>query len=158
MRLALVGLLAVAFAACGGVEDSEPLATDVGFDPAPEAMHDMADHGAMGETAQFQELQGSGVSGEVMIHDRGDQTEVMVRLAGAPANSSHPGHIHSGSCDAIGGVVQALETIETDAMGAGTMTTTIDVAPSLVMNGEHIVVYHGGGEAITCAEIPAHMM
>jgi hypothetical protein len=113
----------------------------------------------MTERAEFQELQGSGVSGEVMVTDRGNQTEVMVRLSGAPANSTLPGHIHSGSCENIGGVQQPLDSIDTDATGAGTTTTTVGVPPMTAMDGQHIVVYHGeGGTPIACAPIPAHRM
>jgi hypothetical protein len=113
----------------------------------------------MTERAAFQELQGSGVSGEVTLTDRGAQTEVMVRLSGAPANSTLPGHVHSGTCQNIGGVQQPLQPIDTDATGAGTMTTSVDLAPMTAMDGQHVVVYHGeGGTPITCAPIPAHRM
>lgn len=112
--------------------------------------------GGLGETLQLQPLRDSGVRGEVTIADRGQQTEIMVRLTGASANGQHPGHIHSGSCDAPGGVVQALEPISTDATGTGTMTTNVELAPQMVMDGQHIVVYHGtGGAPATCAGIPA---
>jgi hypothetical protein len=115
--------------------------------------------GEMAQSAELRELQGSGVGGDVTVRDRGTQTEVMVRLTGTPANSTHPGHIHSGTCDAIGGVVQALEPINTDATGTGTMTATVDVQPMTMMDGQHVVVYHGaGGTPVACAQVPAHRM
>jgi hypothetical protein len=113
----------------------------------------------MAATVQLQPLGDSGVGGEAVITDRGAQVEVMVRLTGTPGNTTHPGHIHSGTCANVGGVVQALEPITTGADGAGTMTTQVDLAPMSVMDGQHVVVYHAaGGQPATCGEIPAHRM
>lgn len=115
--------------------------------------------GGIGQTAQFNALGGSGVTGEVTIADRGEQAEVMVRLTGSAPNSSHPGHIHSGTCEAIGGVVQPLDPIDTDGTGTGSMTTNVGINPMTLMDGQHVVVYHGtGGRPITCAQIPGHTM
>lgn len=134
-----------------GVDDS--LAMEPA--PMPEAGLDQPP-GGVGETAQLEELAGSGVGGEVTVADRGGQTEIMVRLTGAPADSEHPGHLHSGRCDAIGGVVQPLQPIQTDSMGIGSMTTSVDLTANEVMDGQHIVIYHGtGGRPITCANLPA---
>lgn len=111
-----------------------------------------------GQTVQMHPLRDSGVAGEATITDRGDQIEVMVRLTGTP-NNTHPGHIHSGNCEQIGGVVQPLEPITTDSIGTGTMTTEVQIAPGLVRDGNHAIVYHGaGGAPITCGEIPASAM
>jgi hypothetical protein len=135
--------------------DADTLTADPTFTPGP----GLDQPPAMGETAQMQDLQGTGVGGEVVVTDRGNQAEVMVRLTGAPPNSSHPGHIHSGSCANLGGVVQALEPITTDAAGVGEMTATVDIAPMTLMNGQHLVAYHGaGGAPIACADIPQHRM
>jgi hypothetical protein len=83
----------------------------------------------------------------------------MVRLTGTPGNTTHNGHIHSGRCDSVGGVVQPLQPISTDAAGTGTMTTTVDLAPMTVMDGQHVIVYHSvPGPPAACAEIPQHTM
>lgn len=112
-----------------------------------------------GMVAQMNPIEGSGVGGEITITDRANQTEVMVRLTGTAPSGSHPGHIHSGTCENIGGVVQALEPIIADNTGTGTMTTTVNIPPMTLMSGNHVVVYHGdGGSPITCAAIPAHVM
>lgn len=159
-----VPLLAFAVVACADSDgdEVEVIASEdsLAMEPAPmpEAGMDQPP-GGMGQTAQLAALGDSGVEGEITIADRGDQTEVMVRLTGAPADSEHMGHIHSGTCDALGGVVQPLEAIETDATGTGTMTTDVELAPAEVMNGQHVVVYHGtGGRPITCGAIPAMTM
>jgi len=155
--------VALLMTACGGdatdddlvITDGEPgMAMEEVAPPGP-AM----DMPAMPMTAQLQALQDSGVNGEATVTGRGAQTEVMVRLTGATANATYPGHIHSGTCAAVGGVVQPLQPITADATGAGTMTVTVDVPGNTTMNGQHIVVYHNeGGTPVTCAAIPAHMM
>ena len=110
-------------------------------------------------TAQFQALQNSGVTGEATVTGRGTQTEVTVRLTGSQPSASHPGHIHTGTCEAVGSPIQPLQPVAIDSSGTGTMTATVDVPGNTAMNGQHIVVYHGeGGVPITCAPIPAHMM
>jgi hypothetical protein len=160
----LVVPVAVLLAACGGdaeetdtaLIETETPAAETAPPPGATTTPQMP---AMPMTAQLQSLQDSGVTGEATITGRGNQTEVMVRLMGAPPGGSHPGHIHSGTCQAIGGVVQALQPVAVDSAGTGTMTTTVDVPANTAMNGQHIVVYHGaGGTPVTCAAIPAHMM
>lgn len=161
----MFAVLALGLAGCDADEEDATVATL----PANDTVAMAPEHipaagmdtppGGIAETLQLEELQGSGVGGEVTVADRGEQTEVMVRLTSAPANSSHPGHIHSGTCNALGGVVQPLDPIQTDGTGTGSMTTNVEVAPMTIMDGQHIVVYHGtGGRPITCASIPAHTM
>jgi hypothetical protein len=156
--------VALLLAGCPGEERQvdEPFVTEApqpgtpGTDPGMTAVP-----GAMqGQTAQMQPIGDSNVRGEITVTDRGEtQTEVMVRLTGAPAGTRHPGHVHSGTCDSIGGVVQPLEPIETDAAGTGTMTATLDLPPMQLMDGQHVVVYHGaGGAPVTCGQIGQHMM
>lgn len=161
----MIAVLALGLAGCEAEEDDTTVATlpaedSVAMDPEhiPAAGMDVPP-GGIGETLQLQPLDGSGVGGEVTVADRGEQTEVMVRLTGAPANGSHPGHVHTGTCEALGGVVQPLDPITTDGTGTGSMTTNVSVAPMTLMNGQHIVVYHGtGGRPIACANIPGHTM
>ena len=152
----------VVLAGCGGGDEAEMdmSASDsmAGAPAAEPAGGAMQPAGGMGVTAQLQPVNNSGMAGEVTVTDRGAESEVMVRLTGATASGSHPGHIHSGSCAAIGGVIQPLQEITTDATGTGTMTTTVAIAPMTLMDGQHIVVYHADGAPATCAAIPGHAM
>lgn len=160
----IVAALALALVGCAGEDEADTVVVaaedSIAMEPAPMPAAGMDQPpGGMGQTAQFEPLADSGVNGEVTVADRGGQVEVMARLTGATANASHPGHIHSGSCASPGGVVQPLEPIQTDGTGTGSMTTNVELAPATVMNGQHIVVYHAtGGQPITCASIPQHMM
>jgi hypothetical protein len=163
-KLSLTLPLALLFAACGGDADDADIVLDDMDEPTaeqgmPPTVEAPPAAPAMPMTAQLQPLQDSGVTGEVTVTGRDAQTEVTVRLAGGTPSESHPGHIHSGTCDAVGGVVQPLQPIAADATGSGTMTTTVAVPAATAMNGQHIVVYHApGGQPVTCAQIPAHAM
>jgi hypothetical protein len=159
--------LVLVLAACAGdaeegedaslVEDPQevlPPAQEPGLNTPP------GTQAGTGETSAFQALQNSGVTGEATITDRGQQTQVMVRLTGTEGGGEHPGHIHTGTCDNIGGVVQPLQPVTTDSTGTGSMTADVEIAPMAAMDGQHVVVYHaaGGGPPITCAAIPMHRM
>lgn len=84
-----------------------------------------------------------------------------VRLSG-PQSGSHQGHIHRGTCDNLGGVVQPLQPVDAPQGGQGTSNSTVGIPPATVMNGQHIVVYHtvGGspGAPVVCANIPQGTM
>jgi hypothetical protein len=151
--------LGVMLAGCPGDDriDDDPFVTEDPIGAPPEMQP--APAVPMTETAQVQPVGDSGVTGEVTISERDTRTEVMVRLAGTAPDATMPGHIHSGTCDNIGGVVQALEPIQTDAGGTGTATVTVDLSAMQVMDGQHVVVYHGaGGAPAACAQIPQHRM
>lgn len=153
---ALAGL-PVLLVGCGG-----------GQDAAVEEMPDMAitdtaepmEMGAMATTVTLQPTQDSGVTGEGTLTPQGAEMQVMVRLTGLTEGGEHPGHIHSGTCDAVGPVVVPLQPITGGADGTGTMTATVQVDPNTVLAGQHVIQYHqaGGGPGITCGDIVAHQM
>lgn len=160
-RYCLLAALPFALAACGGdaadTADTEGAALDTDtLAEAPPADGGMM---AMASTVTMNELGGSGVSGEAILTPAGSGTEVNVTLTGLEASASHPGHIHQGSCDAVGAVVVPLSAITADASGSGTMTTTASLAADSVMAGGHIVVYHDpGGTPIVCGAVERHVM
>ena len=122
--------------------------------PAP------ADMGAtaMATTVPMAAVGESGVSGEAILTPAGAATEVSVTLNGLEPGSTHPGHIHQGSCASPGSVVVPLSEITADASGSGTMTTSAAVPTDSVTSGGHIVQYHGdGGAPIACGDV-MHMM
>lgn len=168
----LLVLSAVALAACGGtdeaaVEGAETTTADAGATvaPAPAADTTMAMPGATTpatggtQTVPMTAVGASGVTGQVQVMAHGAaQTMVMVTL-NAQGNSTHPGHIHQGTCDAPGTVVVPLQDV-TLANGTGNSSTTLDIPTSTVANGQHIVQYHASsgdnpGAPVVCAAIPA---
>ena len=151
--------LPLVLAACGGDEAdtaAEGLDTaTVATGTADTAAHDMA---AMPTTVAMQPVGNSGVTGQATLTPTGAQTQVQVQLTGLTPGA-HPGHIHSGTCAAPGPVVQALPEITAGADGSGSADTTLALDPATVMNGQHIIAYHGeGGAPVVCAELTAHAM
>jgi hypothetical protein len=164
----MLAALPFALAACGGGDDEvaegtseTTVAVDSGAMAAPAPMS--ADTGmsgaqAMGGAVMMNAVGGSGVTGQAQFTGQGAQTMVMVNLT-AQGNTTHSGHIHTGTCDAPGPVVVPLQDV-TLANGTGSSSSTIDVPLATVMNGQHIVAYHAGsgadaGAPVVCGAIPA---
>jgi hypothetical protein len=70
---------------------------------------------------------------------------VKISLVGLAPNSTHPAHIHSGSCAKQGPVVYPLQNVVADAHGVGTSTTTIKNVTTLPATGWYINVHNGPG-------------
>jgi|SwirhisoilCB2_FD_contig_101_23138_length_754_multi_3_in_0_out_0_1 Cu/Zn superoxide dismutase len=120
---------------------------------------------AMAQTAQsvtldMKAVSGSKVTGTAVITQAGNGITVSVKLSGFDPNTSHDGHIHTGTCEQQGGVVFPLTTIKADAQGAGSADTTLANASfATVSDGKHYVQYHTAsnppGQQVSCANIPA---
>jgi hypothetical protein len=68
---------------------------------------------------------------------------VNISLTGLAPNSTHPAHIHSGSCANQGAVVYPLHNVVADAHGVGTSTTTIKSVTSLSPSGWYLNIHNG---------------
>lgn len=117
---------------------------------------------SMPTTLMLQPTGGSNVSGQASITEVAGQTNVNVQLNGLSAGA-HAGHIHTGTCETPGPVVQPLPVITAGADGAGMADTTLTAAAMTFMDGQHILAYHEGGAdspgaTVTCAAITAHQM
>lgn len=157
----LAATLPLVLAACATDEPAEgdTMATSEADSAAMQPAGPASGMGDMASTVSMTALGESGVSGEAILTPSGDQTEVSVTLNGLEANASHPGHIHQGSCEAVGSVVVPLSPITADASGSGTMTTTAAVSADSTMAGGHIVVYHDpGGTPVVCGAVERHVM
>lgn len=156
-RLWTLAGLPLLLAACGGeVEEADVALEDPAVVVAPAPM----DTGMAGmvNTVALQPLNDSGTTGEATLNPMDGQVQVMVRLMGAP-EGERPGHIHSGTCDNLGGVVQPLEPVVVGADGTGTSTSTVPLDMATLTGGQHVINYHGeGGTPIACGPITAHQM
>jgi hypothetical protein len=119
----------------------------------------MAGATGMGGAVTMNAVGTSGVTGQAQIMEHGTgQTMVTVNLT-AQGSSTHSGHIHTGTCEALGDVVVPLQDV-TLANGTGSSSSTIQVPMATVMNGQHVVSYHQGqgasaGPSVVCGSIPA---
>src|SRR2546426_3503985 len=68
---------------------------------------------------------------------------VKISLIGLAPNSTHPAHIHSGSCANQGAVVYPLQNVVADAHGVGASTTTIKNVTKLQASGWYLNVHNG---------------
>ena len=97
----------------------------------------------------------SGISGTAVFTPVGsNQTQVVVKLSGAPAGASEPIHIHTGQCGAsLGAVKYPLKNVEN-----GTSTTTVDAAFLPLWGGGFAINAHESAANITnyvaCGNLP----
>ncbi|MBX5490402.1 MAG: CHRD domain-containing protein [Chloroflexi bacterium] len=110
--------------------------------------------GTITATATLQPERDSGVTGDATLSQSGNTTTVTVRLRAPSGGTAHAGHIHAGSCS--GPVLFPLETIQLDASGQGTATSTVN-AP--IDTSNWWVQYHQSvtppGPGITCGQVMA---
>lgn len=168
-RLWVLTAVPFALAACGGGDEAAEGSADTGAvitdtttatttTPMP-ADTGMSGAQAMGGAVTMNAVGSSGVTGQAQFMEHGQgQTMVTVNLT-AQGNSTHSGHIHTGTCDAPGSVVVPLQDV-TLANGTGSSSSTIQVPLATVMNGQHIVAYHASagenpGAPVVCGQIPA---
>lgn len=170
-RFWALAALPFALTACGGGDeaaeggaDTTAAATTMTDTTTAAATTMSADTGmagatAMGSAVTMNAVGTSGVTGQAQFMEHGaGQTMVTVNLT-AQGNSTHSGHIHTGTCDAPGEVVAPLQDV-TLANGTGSSSSTLQIPLSTVMNGQHIVAYHQGqgadaGAPVVCGQIPA---
>jgi hypothetical protein len=91
---------------------------------------------------------------------------VTVTMTGLGPNSTHPAHIHSGTCANTGGVLYPLNPVVADASGDATATTTVSpVANGIPATGWAVNVHTGPGltpadqyRSIGCVDVanPSH--
>jgi hypothetical protein len=126
-------LVALALPGCGGGEDE-------------------ASAGDSGLTLTLSEQAGSGQSGTATLTPDGERTRVVVELSNPPA-VPQPSHLHSGTCDDIGAVVEPLESVE-DGHAESVVSKSLDE----LRTGELIVHAHKSEAeskiSVACAEIP----
>jgi hypothetical protein len=133
-----VAALLVAFAlpGCGGGEEDAAAGSD------DDAL-----------TLTLAEQAGSGQSGTATLTADGDErTRVVVELSNPPA-PAQPSHVHSGTCDDIGSVVEPLESVE-----GGNAESVVPMSLKELQRGGLIVHAHKSEAeskvSVACAEIP----
>jgi hypothetical protein len=176
MRATGLLLCVLMLAACGGDADDDDVAADstamsgtpsMGPAPGDSSMAGM-NHDSMAAAAggagalTFTAVPGSsatGLSGEAMVTPKGDQSEVMVMVRGAPASAVLQAHVHKGRCGTDEGVAAPLDPVTAGEDGAGSSNTTVALPSATVMNGQHYVQVHdpngSPGAPALCVDVPA---
>jgi hypothetical protein len=163
-RICALVAVPVALAACGS---DDRTTDDVAIAPATPTMDAgrpaaPMNGAGMDMSVNMSPVGNSGVTGQATVTAMGSDTQLMVTLNAPAGGTTHQGHVHEGTCDSPGAVVQALDPITLDGSGNGSMTRTVQIDSNTVMNGRHIIAYHeaGGnpGAPIVCGAIPMHSM
>jgi CHRD domain len=79
---------------------------------------------------------------------------VKISLVGLAPNSTHPAHIHSGSCAKQGAIVYPLTNVVADSHGVGSSTTVIKDVKTLQPTGWYLQVHNGPGMMISDQSVP----
>ncbi|MEJ2677860.1 MAG: hypothetical protein P8174_02155 [Gemmatimonadota bacterium] len=157
MQAAVGAGLAFGLVACGGKGNQAATQNSNAAQPAaqPAASAAATTTAATGRQFRLLPLNESGVNGSVTLTPQGDSMEVAVNATGLPDGAgAYPSHIHVGTCDSPGAVVQPLNDVQADSTGEGHATTT--VAMSVFKGQQHLVMVHRkDGSMASCATIPA---
>ncbi|MEE8046310.1 MAG: plastocyanin/azurin family copper-binding protein [Dehalococcoidia bacterium] len=90
------------------------------------------------------ELNSSGQLGSVTLTPKGTKTTVDVAITAGAAGIDQPSHIHTGTCDDLGGVTYPLTSL-----GAGVSTTVVDASISSLLSGRFAVNIHKSGPEVS---------
>ncbi len=106
--------------------------------------------GVVGQTAM----------GTAQLSLSGKTLTVTIQISGLEPNTTHPAHIHTGTCTKQGVVLYPLKTIATDAQGNATVVTTIDNVTSIPSSGWYVNIHHSmnlttstGFDPIACGNV-----
>lgn len=146
-------------AACAS--EAEDATVAEGGDTVSATMMDTAGAAAMPMAVALQAVGGSTASGQATLTPAGGQTQLSVQLSGV-SPGEHAGHIHQGTCEALGAVVQPLPSITAAEDGTGAADTTVAFDAHALADGQHVLNYHGTAEdpgaPVACGVLASHMM
>jgi hypothetical protein len=102
----------------------------------------------------IEELNGSGISGDATLTDNGDGTTTIDVLVDG-ATGDHPMHLHSGTCEELGDVVEPLTNVDAE----GSSVTDVALPLSDILAAQHSINIHLSADEIdtyvACGSLPA---
>ncbi len=100
------------------------------------------------------EMNGTGITGLVIIKGDTRNSTVTVLLQGTPAGGKHPMHFHAGNCDSNGDVVVPLNDLDGTT---GTSRTVVNVPYGSIVGEDHYLNVHASAEdmgtIVACGEV-----
>ncbi|HEX2091634.1 MAG TPA: hypothetical protein VHG28_04495 [Longimicrobiaceae bacterium] len=119
---------------------------------------------ATGQTAAgaLAPLNNSGVGGTTTITAAGNGTAILISVTGVRQAPTLKVTLNRGDCSEPGGQVAELrKTLQVGGNGMASVTDTLQVPASVVMNGQHVLVVKPGNAGpttpgVACAAIPAN--
>jgi len=94
-------------------------------------------------TVQLDEQNKSGETGTATFTPRGDKTQVVLQISGAPAGAQ-PAHIHAGSCAKL----DPAPKIPLQNVTNGKSTTVLDMPIAKVMSGGGAINVHKSAQDV----------
>lgn len=79
---------------------------------------------------------------------------VQVMMTGLAPNSTHPNHIHEGSCGSMGKILYPLTKLVADAHGVAQATTKINLPQGIPAKGLALHVHNGPGDMLAAQFLP----
>jgi len=93
-------------------------------------------------TVNLSSQNASGESGTATLTPQGDKTQVVIKLAGAPAGIQQPAHIHDGSCASL----DPKPRVPLQNLVGGNSTTTVDMKLGDIMGKGGAINVHKSAE------------
>lgn len=146
--MAILLMTALPAFACGGAETEQEAADEqMGeMGEMEETETEAASERAMATgaaTLQLSALNNSGITGTASVSHTADSLTVTMDLTGLTEGETYSVHIHQGTCEQQGPVAAPLSSVEAEAGGRGTATTT--VAMDQLTSGEGEATGEGEG-------------
>lgn len=125
--------------------------------PGPEAARPDGQQTAAGEIdGVLRPVGGSSLQGQWKMTPVVNDTRVAVLLT-SNDQTTHPGHIHSGTCDQIGEVVAPLQPVTTQLGPESSewTTSTVNIPMFTMLRGDYVMVFRtASGVPAACGRIP----
>jgi hypothetical protein len=147
--MALAAAISIAACAQDAEEEAAPADTTAAANTAGTPEGPPADPQVTGLDA----VNNSGIEGEATATHSAQDATVSILLKGdnAKADQTYPAHIHSGTCDAPGPVVVALEDVKN-------LQSSKTIQVSQLPQGQPLLiqVHNQGGQPVACGNMKGH--
>src|SRR5215472_17550077 len=113
-------------------------------------------------TAKLVPESGSKVGGTAIVTTSGSTFTVRLEATGLRPSSTHPAHIHAGTCGSNGPIVYPLENLVSNGAGDAVSNTWIHHPYQVPASGWYVQIHQGpsmsgtGATHIACAQLRAH--
>jgi hypothetical protein len=131
--------LAAALVACGGASEAAAPSPSPSPSPSPVA----SPTPTPGLTFKLSGVNGSKAAGTITVFATATMVTIELHITGLAPDSSHVSHVHSGSCQKVGGIIFALNQVVVDGNGDADTRTTLQ-AKYPPATGHWYVVVHAG--------------
>jgi LPXTG-motif cell wall-anchored protein len=111
-------------------------------------------------TVHLEPMNGSAVSGTIVLTPNGDATEATLDLAGLPAGAAGTATLYANTCELPSASFAPVASFTADANGNVHATGRVlfrdtDVAFADISDGGRVIAIQSGGQVVACGNVPA---